>query len=129
MLLSEIASREAAEVFEYARTRLLASPGLAESLGWQGLPWRWCYAYAAADAPGRPAAFLVPDPASPRIAAPLAHRMIAQLTMRKLQRAVKDGILKGSVVGEMRWCTWELTGRAVVDEVVTLVMARTEGAG
>lgn len=118
--LREGVGRSHQPLFDYTREGLL-SLGLAESLAWHGVPWRWSLVYRAS---GGPVAYLVPQPGKPMIAVLLSTERVAALPTRKLSRTVRDGITFAARVGATLWPTWEITSRTLSDEVIGLLRPR-----
>lgn len=118
-------SREHAAVVSRARKALLTSPGGTEAVVWHGLPWRWTLVYRMKPS-ARPFAYIIPQPARPRVALPLEVRLIDSLSPRQLTRTLRDGLAAGVQVGSICWAQWDLTSAAQCDEIVALVRMRFE---
>ena len=60
-------------VVEHARGKLLAVAGVQEEVSWQGV-WKWTLLYRLPEhGDGRAWVYVVPDPARPRMAVPVAE--------------------------------------------------------
>ena len=117
-----------AELLAAARERLGCIDGVSESVEWQGLPWRWTLTFRRG--PEQPAlAYLIPDPQAPRLAVPLPHDAVLAIEPRTVSRAVRDEILACTHVAGVYWPSWELTGRAVLDDVMKLVNLKLTDGG
>ena len=122
------ASPPAAELLALARERLSAVDGASESIEWLGLPWRWTLTFSRGG--HEPAlAYLVPDPATPRIAVPLRHEIVHAIEPKSVSRAIRDEILACTHVAGVYWPSWELTSRAVLDEAMKLVALKLADRG
>lgn len=126
-LLHGLAKPHAALVDE-ARTRLLGVSGAREEIVWHGLPWRWTFSYRGEGALSRPWAYLVPEPAKPRLVLPLTLEELSRFPLRKLTKPARDPLSHGVEVDGVHWVEWEISVRALMDEVLTLAVARLQAA-
>jgi len=115
-----------AEPWHTAREGLLAIEGLDERLGWEGVPWRWCLRYERRGATGSdlPVAYMVPEPAQPKLCIPLPTPIIASMKPRSIARTVREGILASSPVDGIFWPTWALTSKSGAEELIALARFR-----
>lgn len=107
-------------LFDYGRKGLQGLDGVEEVLSWEGIPWRWCLVYRLAGEPGRPLAYLVPDPDRPHIALPLTDDVLAILPVRRFSKSIRDRIVFASEVSGVHWAQWDLASRALIDEIMDL---------
>ncbi len=113
--------REALKLLDTARERLLAAPAdVVETVEWQGLPWRWAIVYAIEGDPTRALAYLVPDPAGPRLAVPLTSEMIDAMPLRRMKKHIRDGLTSGRRVGGTIWASFDINAKLQLDEVLDL---------
>jgi len=112
-----------AHLVDVARRHFLGNAGVREELVWQGLPWRWTFAFRHEADPTRPWAYVVPEPGRPRVVLPVTMEELARFPVRKLSKVVRDPLAHGVEVDGVRWVEWELASRAIVDEVLALVVA------
>lgn len=117
-------SKTHAQLVEAARARLREAPASREEIVWNGLPWRWTFSYRGEGEPARFWAYVVPEPARPRIVLPLTLDELSRLPLRKLTKTVRDPLAHGVEVDGVHWVEWELTSRALLDEVLTLARHR-----
>ncbi len=115
--------RSIAPLLEAARRRLLEVPTMKESVAWQGTPWRWTFAFRTETDSTRPWAYLVPDPSKPRIVLSLTMDELSRFPIRKLTKPARDPLSHGVEVDGVHWVEWEITGRALLDEVLALALA------
>lgn len=113
-------TRALAHLAETAREELASLPGVAESIEWQGVPWRWTWVYRS-KGQAMPLAYLVPDPEHPQIAAPLSAAMVETIGLARLKRYARDGIAVSRQVAGVHWPSWEITLKSQLDEVMDLV--------
>lgn len=123
--LRALLSKQHVQLFDVAREALLALDGVNESIEWRGVPWRWSLAFQTE--PGRPLAYLVPQPARPRLAVPLSDEVVGSLAARKVSRPIRDAIVFAPRVGEVLWPSWELLGRNQIEELLDLVRIKYDG--
>lgn len=128
-LIAQYGSKQLAQLVAAARAELSRLAGVAETLSWNGVPWRWSFEYRAErPAPGaagaQPLAYLVPDPQRPQIAVPLTAEMIDLLPVRRLKRFVREGIVHGRIVAQVYWPSWEFALRSQLDEIMDLVVRK-----
>ncbi|MEO1128465.1 MAG: hypothetical protein AAFX05_02020 [Planctomycetota bacterium] len=109
------------DLFDAARSRILEFPKVEESFGWLGLPWRWCFSYTLPGDPTRAWAYLVPDPASPRVAMPFTEDMLKAMPVHRFKRHLKDGLAAAVEVGGIFWATFEITSKSQLDDVMDVV--------
>ncbi len=111
-------------LIDHARERLKKVKGVSEQLVWQGIPWRWTLTYRHPLEAERSFAFVVPDPAKPRLAIPIPDRVLAEISLKKASKLLRDPILQAPIVGAVRWCQWELQSKALIEEVVELAVLK-----
>jgi hypothetical protein len=122
-VLREAFAKPVVPVLEHVRERLSALPGVRETLGWHGIPWRWSLRYGV-EGDGIAMAFLVPNPAKPLLAVPMTLTQIDRLPQRRLPRHIRDAILHAVEIDGVRWPAWEITSKTQADEVMALVTLR-----
>lgn len=91
---------------------------------WQGIPWRWTIQMARRNQ--APMMFLIPQPDRPQLAVPLNATDLERIPMRKLSKAVREGILGARAVASTLWPEWDLTSNTQLDELMTLIRVRTD---
>ncbi len=123
-LLTHYTTKQLAGVVDAARGRLLAHPGVTESLAWQGVPWRWTLVYRCEIDAARAWAYIIPDPARPQIAIPMSVPAVRALPLRRLKKAIRDGIAHARFVAGVYWPCWELTTRGALDDIIDVVQRK-----
>lgn len=106
-------------VAEHVRAKLLATEGISEEVGWQGV-WKWTFVYVSAAEPTKAWVYLVPDPSKLRISIPVPAALIPELPVKKLSKFVRDGLLHAPLVGRTKWPMWEVQGKGQVDDILEL---------
>lgn len=106
-------------VFLHARNTLKSLFHATECIAWQGV-WCWTFTYRIHGS-SHPVAYLVPDPTRPRLCVPIEDSVIIDLPLKKLSRAVRDGLAHSPLVSGIRWTQWELLNLTTLDEVFAIV--------
>ena len=112
--------RSVLSLIEHARTKLSNAKNVSEQLAWQGIPWRWTLTYTHLDDAERAYAYLVPDPAKPRLVVPFPIRALSEISLKKFSKTTRDAVAHATVVGSVSWCQWEILTKPVTDEVIAL---------
>lgn len=126
--LREGMNKERSTLLDAARDAFLSLPGVQEEVSWQGLPWRWTLTYRCPDDPKRIWAYLVPDPANPKLSMPLTSAMVSALPMHRFKKHVKDAVLNGRMVDGVYWATWEITTKPQLSDILELANQRRKHA-
>jgi hypothetical protein len=116
-------NKQVAALLEHARTKLRAVEGVKEEISWQGV-WNWTFVYRIPGDGERAWAYLVPDPAKPRIAVTVFDDIIPDLPIRKLSKYIRDGLTHAPVVDGVRWPHWDISNRTQVDDIVSLAQLK-----
>lgn len=119
--LRDQCNKQVAGVFDTARTRLGAIPGVRESLTWLGIPWRWSLEYRLALDPARAWSVLVLQPNRPIIAVPIPSPVLARIQVARLPRSIREGLRAAPPVAGVFWPAWECTSKTLVDEVANVL--------
>lgn len=121
--LLELLTRQHAQLVEHARDQAITLEGVREVIEWRGVPWRWTLAYYVETSP---LVFLVPQPNRPRIALPLGDELARSLPLKRASKVVRDAITFAPRVGGVLWPAWDLTTRALTEEIAGLVQRKHE---
>lgn len=119
-------SKQLGSLLELARQRLLEYPGIREEIAWQGIPWRWAAVFRWDAEPGRPWAYLIPDPSKPLLVLPLGAEVIVRIPARRLAKPTRDGIVHAAEVAGVHWALWELANRPQLDELLSIAGMKHE---
>jgi hypothetical protein len=125
-LRTQYTNAQVARLVDAARDRLLATQDVTEAVVWQGLPWRWTIVYRVGGDPTRALAYLVPDPAGPKVAVPLTAEMISAMPLRRMKKHIRDGLATGRRVGATVWATFDITSKVQLDEVLDLAKRKVK---
>lgn len=111
----------ACALFDSARKNVSQSESVEERLAWQGLPWRWTLVFEHPSDPTRAFAYLVPDPATPKISVPLTPEMIQRLPLKRMKKTIRDGIETGNRINSVIWACWDIGSENQLDEILDIV--------
>lgn len=114
---------------QHAREALSSLPDMREDLSWQGVPWRWCFAFHADSAEERAFAYLVPQPGKPSLAIPIDSEIVAELPLKKLPKHIREVLTLAPLVGGVRWCQWNLTSKSQIDDILNLAKLKLPDDG
>jgi hypothetical protein len=108
----------AAPAARHARA-VMQSLQLCERLEWRGV-LHWTIVCHTPQSPA-PLAFLVLDPSRPVLCIPLPDAALAALP--RVPKSVREVLAQAPLVAGIRWATWELTSKTVVDDLARLLAA------
>jgi len=104
---------------DLSRKTLLEVESAVESVQWRGV-WHWTLVYSAsATEPGL--AYIIPEPAKPRLCIPFPESQLGDLPLKRLPKLVRDVLTAAPAVAGTRWPVWEIQNKAQVSEVLTLL--------
>lgn len=107
--------RSAQAAMTVLREQLLSVPGAIEGVTWKGVPWRWTIEIKSEQAPDKAWAYLVPQPQQPLLVLPITGEGLMGLSMKKLTKPVRDGIIHAREVEGVRWAQWEIESKSQVE--------------
>ncbi|MDX2130641.1 MAG: hypothetical protein SFY69_01155 [Planctomycetota bacterium] len=105
---------------EHARRILTGTHAFTESVCWQGV-WNWCLRYGPNPMPPIACAYVVPDPAKPRLCIPFPEFTLRAMSPKRVGKSVRDTLVHAPSVNGIRWATWDIQSKAQVEEVLDLV--------
>lgn len=117
----------AADFFDRARKALLKMEQLVEHPRWYGDCWFWSVGYfieSEMTEEDNPVALIIPAPEDLQLAMPLELAFMETLNVRRLKRAVRDGLELGQPPFHTNWGVWSLSAGNITDEVLGVVTAR-----
>ena len=115
-----VAAETGAEPFAELRNELRDTLELDEILGWNGIPWRWSFAFHT-DKTQDPIAYLVPEPGRPQFCCRLPVDAADEIAASKPSRIVREGLARGSLVGSTLWTEWDLGPTTRAQDLAALV--------
>jgi len=99
-----------ARIFDSARRHLKSRRDVTETVAWYGQSWCWSLEYRISS-PGPdddPLAIIIPAPLDLQYAMPLERKFASALPVKRLKRAVRDGLELGQDPFDTRWAVWSL---------------------
>lgn len=117
-------NKQVGALIEHVRERLLATEAVKEEISFQGV-WNWTFVYRLPNDSDLGWAYLVPDPAKPRISVPVQDDIVADLPIRKLSKFIRDGLIHAPMVNGVRWATWDLVNKTQADDILSLAELST----
>src|SRR5262245_29519648 len=118
--LREAMPNAARHVFDAARKRLLDLDNVQEDLTWFGDCWYWSFEYRTRLSK-EPLAVLIPSPHDLQLALPLDREFTSSLPIKRMKRAVRDGLELAQEPFDTRWGIWSLTGNGLLDDLQDLI--------
>ncbi len=114
---------ESVESFDRVRSFLRGVDDVSETLGWHGPTYCWCFEYHLA---GRdePLAILIPSPIDLQLAMPIDTAFLDQLPIRRMKRAIRDGLDLASPPFDTTWAIWSLAPGSMLEDLEDLVGRR-----
>ncbi|HYE61507.1 MAG TPA: hypothetical protein VD997_05895 [Phycisphaerales bacterium] len=121
-------NKQSAALIEHTRQKLRACEGVKEDIAWHGV-WNWAFVYRMSGDAERAWAYLIPDPAKPRVVLPVLDDALPELPIRKLTKFIRDGLTHAPMVDGLRWASWDLLNKTQADDIVSLAQMRPRMAG
>lgn len=114
-----------AHLFDDARKRLLEFDGIVESMAWHGENWRWTIEYHRKQ-DARPVALIVPSPLDLQLAIPLDPEFVRSLPLRRMKRAIRDGLDLAAEPFDTHWSVWSLGAGGLMADLQDLVSRKLQ---
>ena len=116
---------EVRETFDRIRDFLSAIDEIEERPVWMGTNWCWSIGYFRGD-DELPLAILVPAPEDLQLAMPITHEFVGELPIRRMKRAVRDGLELAQEPYHTNWGVWSLNPTHVLEDLEDLVNRRVK---
>lgn len=110
----------AAKLFDQLRQRVLDLDGIKETFSWRGPCWRWTVEFHTACSP-EPLALVIPSPTDLQLAIPLDREFTRSLPVRRMKRAVRDGLELAQDPFDTRWGVWSLQSEGLLEDLQELI--------
>lgn len=124
-LRDAFSSRHNASLFEQTLAAFRERPGLKEQLAWHGVPWCWSYVFTNGKDDGVPAAMVIPDAQSgPKVVVPMPPAVVTVLTSNGISPEARFAIDHSRGACGSAWPQFDITGKAKLEAVVSLVQQR-----
>ena len=110
----------ARHLFDAVRKHLHEINGIREELAWYGDCWHWCVVYRTRLSDD-PLAVMIPCPSDLQLALPLDKEFMNSLPIKRMKRAVRDGLELAQEPFDSRWGVWSLVGSSLLDDLQDLI--------
>lgn len=107
-------------LFDRVRRRLLDLDGVEERFAWYGDSWKWTVTYSTRHDPD-PLAVLIPCPTDLQLAVPLDRDFARSLPVKRMKRAVRDGLELAQDPFDTRWGVWSVPAMSMADDLQALI--------
>ncbi|UCD75686.1 MAG: hypothetical protein JSV91_01980 [Phycisphaerales bacterium] len=111
---------EAVETLDNLRKRLLSLDGVEEVMAWYGHCWHWTLTYRTTHAKD-PLAVVIPSPDDLQLAVPVDPDFAKSLPLKRMKRAVREGLDLAREPFNTRWASWSLQAPKLIDDLMDLV--------
>jgi hypothetical protein len=118
--LREALPAPAARLFDQVRQEILALDRIEESYAWHGECWRWTVEFRTSRR-GDPLAILIPCPDDLQLAIPLEREFTRTLPVRRMKRAVRDGLELARDPFDTRWGVWSIQSPSLLADLADLL--------
>ena len=108
------------ELFDRTRRHLRKLDGVDETVAWYGHCWCWSIEYRTASS-GEPLAVLIPSPQDLQLAMPLDRTFITSLPVKRMKRAIRDGLDLAREPFDTRWGVWSIQQDSLLEDLKDLV--------
>jgi len=112
-----------ARTFDRVRRHLRKVEGVRETVGWYGPSWCWALEYRLSVRSG-PFAILIPSPFDLQMAMPLEAAFITSLPLKRMKRAIRDGLDLATEPFDTNWGVWSLAPDGLIDDLKDLLDRR-----
>ena len=110
----------AARLFDKFRRRLLELDQIKETFSWHGPCWRWTIEFHTSHS-AEPLALVIPSPPDLQLAIPLDRDFARSLPVRRMKRAVRDGLELAQDPFDTHWGVWSVQSAALLDDLLELI--------
>ena len=111
--------------FDRVRRHLRKIEGVLEDVGWYGPSWCWAVEYRLS-ARATPFAILIASPFDLQLAMPLEEAFIMSLPLKRMKRAIRDGLDLAQDPFDTNWGVWSLAPDGLIDDLKDLVDRRIQ---
>lgn len=108
------------DLFDRTRRHIRKLDGVDETVAWYGHCWCWSIEYRTGRS-GEPLAILIPSPHDLQLAMPLDRAFITTLPMKRMKRAIRDGLDLAQEPFDTRWGVWSIQQDSLVEDLTDLV--------
>ena len=105
--------------------------GIAQQIVWYGPGWNWTIQYQFDTTPAccpDVLCYLVPRQESPIVCVPLREQEIDRLPIKRLNRLIREGILRAKCAVTVNWATITPNSRAEAEQLIDLIRRKHKAA-
>ena len=113
--------KDARRLFDQARSMLRELEGVEETPAWYGDSWHWTIEYPVKERRNEPLALIVPSPTDLQLAVPLDREFTSSLPVRRMTRAVREGLKLAQEPFDTRWAVWSIVSTGQVGDLQDLL--------
>jgi hypothetical protein len=107
-------------LFDAIRKHMLDQEGVQEALVWYGAGWHWAIEFRTRLSKD-PLAVLIPAPHDLQLALPMDKDFTESLSLKRMKRAIRDGLELAREPFHTRWGIWSLAGSNLLDDLQDLI--------
>ena len=108
------------QLFDALRKTLLELEGVEEGFAWYGESWKWAIELHT-KLSDEPLAVIVPCPGDLQLAVPLDPSFTRSLSIKRMKRAVRDGLELAQEPFDARWGIWSVQAKNLLEDLRHLV--------
>ncbi|MHC5002159.1 MAG: hypothetical protein ACYTJ0_03470 [Planctomycetota bacterium] len=116
---------EARPLFDRIHKALSGLEGIRESFAWYGEGWNWTIEFRTKRS-SEPLAVLIPSPTDLQLAIPLDPDFTRSLPLKRMKRAIRDGLELAQEPFDTRWGVWSLQAPGMVADLEDLVTRKLD---
>ncbi len=113
-------SSDERQLFDALLKKLLELDGVEEGLAWYGESWKWTIELHT-KLSDEPLAVIVPCPGDLQLAVPLDAKFTRSLSVKRMKRAVRDGLELAQEPFDARWGIWSVQAKSLLEDLRHLV--------
>jgi hypothetical protein len=104
--------------------QLAAMSQVRRTLDWYGSSWGWSLRYDLLDEQQKEAGvlcYLVLNPEEPQVCVPMSQEQVDQLPIKRLNRAIREGIDTAKCAVSTHWAVWTPTNQSEAGHILDLL--------
>ena len=121
--LRSVLAADSLAAFDRIHDALKDRDGIEERTAWYGPCWCWCIEFKVKGA-SAPLGILIPSPEDVQLAMPLDKEFLTQLPMKRMRRAVRDGLELALDPFDSNWSVWSIGPDGLLEELQDVIDRR-----
>lgn len=114
-------------LFDRVHRCMTGLDGVEETFSWYGEGWNWTIEYRTKHCDD-PLAVIIPAPTDLQLAVPMDLDFSRSLPVKRMKRAVRDGLELAQEPFDTRWAVWSLIANGLVEDLEGLVEQKLKHA-